>query len=459
MLLRGYQSDGLAEIRGHLKSGIRSVLWQMPTGAGKTASTAHMLGNASGRGKRAWFMCHRRELILQSHRAFKAGGVQHGIIAAGFDLAMRRPVQICSVGTVVRRLDRLEAPDLIVWDECHHLAAGTWAAIYARYPNAVHIGLSATPERLDGQGLAGFFQRMVKGPSVADLIRDGYLSPYRMFAPSSPDLSGVHSRMGDFVQREVAAVMDKPRVTGDVVAHYRRLAMGRRALMFAVSIETSHRLVAAFNAEGIPAAHVDGETPADQRDKAIERLKCGQLLVVSNVDLFGEGVDLPAVEALLDVAPTMSLTRVMQRWGRVLRMSPGKTDAVILDHAGNCQRHGLPDDVREWSLEGADRRKKAERDPDDAPIKQCSKCYAISPAFLTACRECGVAFPIKVRRVEEVAGTLEEVEAATLRRKAAKEQAMAATPDALVELGRMRGYKDPDGWARHVWSARQRKRA
>lgn len=458
MELRGYQSAGLDAIRAHLRAGVRSVLWQMPTGAGKTASTAYMLKGASERGRRAWFVVHRRELILQSHRAFKAGGVSHGIIAAGFDLAMRRPVQICSVQTIARRLDRLEAPDIIIWDECHHLAAGTWSAIYRRYPNAVHIGLSATPERLDGQGLAGFFQKMVVGPTVGELIAGGYLSPYRYFAPSSPDLSGVHSRMGDFVQREVAAVMDKPRVTGDVVAHYRRLAMGRRALMFAVSIEASHRLVASFNAEGIPSEHVDGETPAEQRDRAIGRLERGELKVVSNVDLFGEGVDLPAVEALLDVAPTQSRTRVMQRRGRVLRMSPGKTDALILDHAGNCQRHGLPDDAREWSLDGAGGRKKAERDPDDGPIKQCMACYAISPAFMPKCRECGVAFPVKTRTVEEIAGELQEVSAAEMRRQAAREQYAAGTLDALVELGRMRGYRDPDGWARHVWNARQARR-
>lgn len=470
MHLRGYQSDGLAEIRGHLLAGVRAVLWQMPTGAGKTASTAHMLGNAAKRGKRAWFLCHRRELILQTHRAFKAGGVPHGIIAAGFDLAMRRPIQICSVQTVARRLDRLEEPDLIIFDEAHHVAAGTWSAIARRYPNAVHIGLSATPERLDGQGLSPFFQRMVTGPSVADLIAQGWLVPYRMFAPSTPDLSAVHTRMGDFVQREVAQVMDKPRVVGDAVEHYRRHAMGRRAVVFAVSIEASHRIVAAFNAAGIAAEHVDGETPSDQRDAAIARFQRAETRVLSNVDLFGEGFDLPAIEAVILLRPTQSLAMYLQQVGRGLRPAPGKADVVILDHAGNCQRHGLPDDAREWSLDGGMVRKKAERDPDDAPIRQClpykgvdgrmvGGCYAISPAFMPKCRECGVPFAVKQRKVEEVAGNLEEVEAAKLRRQAAKEQAMAATPEALIELGKMRGYRNPAAWADHVWRARQRKRA
>ena len=352
MKLRPYQQQGLDEIRAHLRDGRRSVLWQMPTGAGKTASTAHMLGSAASKGRRAWFVVHRRELILQSHRAFVDAGVPHGIVAAGFDVSNRRNVQICSVQTLARRLERMAPPDLIVWDECHHLAAGSWSAIYERFPIAVHVGLSATPIRLDGRGLDGHFDVMVRGPSVRELIETGYLVPYRLFAPGTPDLSAVHTRMGDFVKGEVSAVMDKPRVVGDAVDHYRKLAMGRRAVVFAVSIEASHRIVAAFRAAGIPAEHVDGETDARDRDAAIKRFERGETRILSNVDLFGEGFDLPAIEAVIMLRPTQSLSMYLQQVGRALRTSPGKDDALILDHAGNALRHGLPDDDREWSLAG-----------------------------------------------------------------------------------------------------------
>lgn len=459
MQLRPYQQHGLDEIRAHLRAGIRSVLWQMPTGAGKTASTAHMLGSAAQKGRRAWFVCHRRELILQSHRAFQKAGVPHGIIAAGFDIAGLRPVQICSVQTLARRLDRVATPDLIVWDECHHLAAGSWSSIYQRFPKAVHIGLSATPQRLDGQGLEAYFTRMVTGPTVRELIEAGFLVPYRLFAPGGgPDLSGVHTRMGDYVKSEVAAIMDKPRIVGDAVEHYRKLAMGRRAVVFAVSIEASHRIVEMFCAAGIPAEHVDGETPTEQRDAAIRRFECGQTRVLSNVELFGEGFDLPAIEAVILMRPTQSLALYLQMVGRGLRTADGKDDCIILDHAGNCARHGLPDDEREWTLAGGlERSKRGERDPDDQPIRQCLACYAISPAAMDRCRECGTPFPVRARKVQEVAGELTEVAVLEARRKAKKEQALAGSFEALVELGRMRGYKQPHLWARHVWNAREKR--
>jgi DNA repair protein RadD len=460
MELRPYQAEGIGRLRQHLRDGARSVLWQMPTGAGKTASTAYMLRGAAERGKRAWFIVHRRELILQSHRAFQKAGVPHGIIAAGFDLATRQPVQICSVQTLARRLDRLQPPDLIVWDECHHLAAGSWGAIYERFPKAVHIGLSATPQRLDGQGLDGYFRHMVRGPSVRELIDGGYLVPYRLFAPSSPDLTGVHTRMGDYVRAEAAAAMDKPRIVGDCVEHYRRLAMGRRAVVFAVSIEASHRIVQGFQAAGIPAAHVDGETAADQRDAAIRAFERGETRVLSNVDLFGEGFDLPAIEAVILMRPTQSLSLYLQQVGRGLRSSPGKADCVILDHAGNCQRHGLPDEPREWTLAGGLAGVSRDASEDNGPpIRQCASCYAISPAGMEKCRECGTAFPVKVRAVAEVEGNLEEVAVMQVRRQAKREQAGADSLQALIELGRMRGYKNPAGWAQYVWRAREKRRA
>ena len=369
-------------------------------------------------------------------------------------------MQICSVGTLARRLDRVAAPHLIVWDEAHHMAAGTWQSIFRQFPNAAHVGLSATPERLDGQGLEPFFRSMVPGPSVRDLITQGFLVPYRLFAPAmGPDLSGVHTRMGDYVKSEVAQVMSKPKVVGDAVEHYRRVAMGRRAVVFAVSIEASHRIVQAFRDAGIPAEHVDGETAPDERDAAIGRFSRGETRVLSNVELFGEGFDLPAIEAVILLRPTQSLAMYLQQVGRGLRTAPSKADCIILDHAGNSARHGLPDDDREWTLAGREAKTRGESDPDASPIRQCPKCYAISPAAMLKCRECGEPFPIQARKVDHVDGELQEVSIEEARKVAKREQAMSQSLDALIELGRMRNYKDPAGWARHVWAARSSRRA
>ncbi len=454
--LRPYQDQILAEVRTHLRQGIRSVLIQSPTGSGKTALTAYMAGTASSRSHRVWFGVHRRELIKQSIKTFSYVGIPHGVIAAGFPADRRPLVQIASVQTLARRLDRLDRPKLIVWDECHHLAAGTWAAIYAAFPDALHIGLSATPERLDGTGLGHWFERMVRGPSVAELIEAGWLAPYTLYAPKPVDLSGVHTKLGDFVRGELSAAMDRPTITGDAIAHYRRYANGKRAVAFCCSIEHSRHVVAQFQAAGIPAEHVDGETDPLVRDAAIQRFERGETLVLSNVELFGEGFDLGSIEAVILLRPTQSLALYLQQCGRGLRPSLGKDRCIILDHASNSHLHGLPDDPREWTLEG--RRKRQRRTDAPLPIRTCPRCFAALPAAVPACRYCGTVLGTSPREVEEVAGELVEVDPKVARRQRMREQARAESLEDLIAIGKSRGYKSPDKWAAYVWNARQQKR-
>jgi superfamily II DNA or RNA helicase len=349
----------------------------------------------------------------------------------------------------------MQAPDLIVWDECHHIAAGSWSSIFARYSRARHVGLSATPVRLDGKGLGDHFDEMVRGPTVRELIDGGFLVRYRAFAPTIPDTAGLHTRMGDYVKSEVANLMDRPRIVGDAIAHYRKLAAGKRAVVFAVSIEASRRVVDGFRAAGIPAEHVDGETPTDERDAAIRRFESGDTLVLSNVDLFGEGFDLPSIEVAILLRPTQSLGLYLQQVGRALRTAPGKSEAIILDHAGNILRHGLPDEDREWTLDGERASKKKKESA--ASVRQCLQCYGISPSAAQVCRQCGSPFPVQAREIEEVAGDLSEVDPLQLRRQAKREQAQSQSLEALIELGRARGYKRPHLWASHVWQSRQRR--
>lgn len=452
--LRPYQQEIVARVRSLMRRGIRRILLESPTGSGKTCLTAAMLSTSASKSMRSWFVVHRRELVNQSSRTFRFADVAHGVVAAGY-LADPRPlVQVCGVQTLGRRHARLEPPRLIVWDECHHIAAASWAEIFAAYPDAFHIGLTATPERLDGRGLNQFFDCMVRGPSVAWLIEQGYLSPYRLFAPARPQLEGVHSRAGDYARNELAAVMDRPKITGDALEHYQRLAPVRRALVRCVSILHSQHVVEQFQAAGVPAMHVDGETDARVRDDAVRAFERGDLRVLSNVDLFSEGFDLPAIEVAIDLRPTESLTLWLQFCGRALRTSEGKTEALILDHAGNAARHGLPDDEREWSLLGRRRGKRAGGEQSVA-IRECPQCYATNPAVNTTCFACGHVFAGAPREVLEVAGELAEVDKAAARRVRLREQARAETLDDLIALGRSRGYKAPEAWARHLFEARK----
>lgn len=455
--LRPYQVDIIGQARELMRQGIRSVLIQSPTGSGKTLLTAHMIGAAKAKGLNAWFTVHRRELIKQSIIAFSQVGIPHGVVSAGWMPEHRQAIQIGSIQTLIRRHHKMRPPKLIVIDECHHIAARSWANLIAAYPQAFLIGLTATPERLDGTGLNKWFKTMVKGPSVSWLIENHFLSPYRLYAPSSISTEGIHTRMGDFVQSELSTVVDKPLITGDAIKHYRRHCDGKRAVVFCVSVMHSKHVVEQFNAAGIPAVHVDGETPPEVRDDAIKRFEQGNVRILSNVELFGEGFDLPAIEAAILLRPTQSLGLYLQQVGRALRPSSGKAVAYILDHAGNCQRHGLPDDEREWSLAGRDTRKDS-KNGGGASVKVCPKCFAAQFAGRPSCKLCGHVFEIQAREVEEVEGDLIEVDPATVKRQRAFEQSRALDLSALIELGKKRGYKRPELWAKHIFNARQARR-
>lgn len=453
--LRPYQSDLIEQARAEIRTGDHSVLMVAPTGAGKTALAAFMLGNASARGKRCWFMVHRRELVTQSSRTFDKVGIEHGIVAAGFRQDRRSQVQIASVQTLARRLDDVLPPDMIVWDECHHIASESWASIFSKFPDAIHIGLTATPCRLDGRGLGDWFNTLVEGPTTRWLIDNGFLSKYRLFAPSTPDVASIKTRAGDFVASELADHMDKPSITGDAITHYKKLADGKRAIVFAANIAHSQHVVAQFQAAGYPAAHIDGKTDRAVRDKLLRDFEDGRIRVVSNVDLFGEGFDLPAIEAVILLRPTQSTGLYLQQVGRSLRTSEGKTEAIILDHAGNALRHGLPDQIREWNLDAKPKTKR-QRDTDIPAIKQCPKCYSVHDP-MPVCPNCGHQYTPTAREIEQREGELVELREEMIRRDKRKEVGRAKSLDDLIAIGNSRGYKHPRIWAQKVIGARSKK--
>lgn len=457
LALRPYQAEIYNRAKTLLREGRRTLLIQSPTGSGKTVLVAHMLKNAKDKGYNAWFVVHRRELVKQSILTLgESAGLPVGIVAAGFPGNRHEQLQVCSVQTLAKRRHLLAAPNLIVWDECHHVAATSWGAIHHNYPNAVHIGLTATPERLDGTGLNAWFEDLVTGPSVASLIADGWLSPYRLFAPGGPDLSDVHNVAGDYNKKELAVAMAKSSVTGDALTHYQKYAMGRRAIVFMWSIESSIDMAKKFNEAGIPAEHIDGTTDDVARDAAIQGFRDGKIKILCNVEIISEGFDLPAIEAAFLLRPTKSLALYLQQVGRALRPSPGKDQALIFDHAGNCRMHGLPDDEREWTLEGRVKKRKKE---DGCPVKQCAKCFAVLPAAASACKWCGFKFESQARGMEQVDGELAEVDLEAQRVVRKQEQAKAHSFEDLIRLGQIRGYKNAEKWAQHVWNARLAKEA
>ncbi len=410
--LRRYQCQGVEEIRGAFRSGARRVLYQLPTGGGKTVVFVYIALSAMARGRRVLILVHRVELLEQAVAALEALGVAVGVIAPGAPETSHL-VQIASVQTIARRRDRWrDAFDLVVVDEAHHSVAGSWARVIEAMPGAHILGVTATPERLDGRGLGDVFETMTEGPSVAELIAGGFLAPFRVFSPAdAPDMTGAHIRAGDYAVEDLRERMGGV-VIGGAVEEYQRLAPGLPAVAFCVDRAHSEAVAARFRAAGIAAAHVDGDTPSRERREAIAGLGNGSLSVVTNCGLISEGVDVPAIVAAILLRPTASLSLYLQQVGRALRPAPGKDRALILDFAGNTLRHRLPDAPREWSLESRPRRQREASTEERA--RQCKECGAVNAPRSATCCECGADMRTPRERTE-IELRLREAEHARLR--------------------------------------------
>ena len=359
MNLRDYQQHDVAQIAEAYARGAKRVLYVCPTGGGKTVTFGHIAERLLGGGKRVVTAAHRRELIDQARRRLPSG---------------------VAVGSVQTLANRRLSYDFGILDEAHHAVAKNYRRMMDQIP--VWLGVTATPERLDGQGLGDVFDAMVVSQSSAELCAAGYLAPVEAYAPErAPDIRKVRVQAGDYMTRELALVMDQPTITGDAVVHYQRHAAGEASIVFCVSVQHAVSTAEAFNREGWSALAVYGGMGDAARDAAIAGIADGTYTHLMSCALIDEGLDVPGVSCIIDLAPTQSLSRWLQRIGRG-RRPPGR--CVLLDHAGNMmERHGWPDWPREWSLEGTPKRAKT------APaIAQCPECYAIHPPG-SACPACG----------------------------------------------------------------------
>jgi DNA repair protein RadD len=446
-VLRDYQLRAINDVREALRHH-RTVVLQSPTGSGKTVTMAHMMRTAADvNHKSAVFLVHRRELVDQASDALRSMDVEHGLISGGRS-GTDDLVQVATIQTLVRRLDRIRAPDLIVIDEAHHTAAASYRKVLERWPDSYVVGLTATPCRTDQRGLDDLFNALVLGPSVSWLMDRGYLARYRVLAPpSDADVTGVHHRGGDYVRGELADVVDTPAVVGDAVAHYREFVRGS-CLVYCVTRAHARHVEAAYRVAGIDARYCAGDTPAPERNAIVRGLRRGNPPVVVSVDLFGEGLDAPGLSAIQILRHTESLTLHLQMCGRVLRPEAGKDYALILDHVGNTLRHGLPDQDREWTLEGT--RGGGKKSEDSGPaIRACEHCFAVYASTLPACPVCGAVPTVLPRMPDEVDGKLKEIDQAEIqrRRQLRREEGMAASNglEALVTLAIERGYSP--AWA------------
>lgn len=419
--LREYQSDLTARVRSLAVTLTRPkrIIVQASTGAGKSVIALDFLIRCYQKGRRGLFIVSGRALVSQFEGHLLRANVPFGVIMAGYG-NNAAPIQLASKETLAARYlrrdcaDRLPPADLVVIDEAHESVADEWQRLLGRYDDAVTLGLTATPALGNGKGLGAVYSGMEQAISTQRLVEDGWLVPCRVFAPERPNLKGVKvGRNGDYKLDQLAARMDRPKLTGNVLTNWRKHADGRRTVVFACTIEHAKHLCEEFNAAGIPFRHVDQETPDTEREEIFGLIADGKVMGFTNVSVARRGLDLPCLECACVVRPTRSLVLWLQMIGRIRRPAPAKKDCVVMDHAGACDAHCGPDDEIEWNLDASRKvsdwlkeQKDAGKLPQQAVCPKCS-CMFSGPR----CPNCGHAFtpkPPKTRQIDYADGILVE---------------------------------------------------
>lgn len=396
--LRPYQEFGINELRTLISEGFRKFCLVLPTGGGKTVIAAKIIELARSLGKRVLFVAHRVELINQAGRQLERFGVVDIGIIRGEDKRTNEdaPVQIASIDTL-RNRDYPPA-DIVFIDECHRALSDSYRPLFNHYSDSLHIGLTATPFRTDSQGLGEVYQKIIVCAKPSQLIEDKFIMAPRIFvAPEWPDLSDVEVSGGtfDFHNNHLAKAMSKPKLLGNIVEEWKKHANNRRTVCFAVNVEHSKAIVEAFREAGVNAVHIDGNTPDKERIRVLLELEAMKIQLVSNCDVLSEGWDQPSVRCAIIARPTQSLRLHLQQCGRILRWYDGdvaspEATPLLIDHAGNCLRHGLPQQDREFDLVVGQHKRK-----DSVPVLHtCKQCFAIWMGS-RKCPECGVELQAK----------------------------------------------------------------
>lgn len=439
--LRDYQEELIQEVRTSMSKGNRSIIVQSPPRTGKTVTMAEIARLTTRNGKRCLFLVHRKEIISQAMNTFEIQQCDMNLV----DFMM--------IQTAYRRVERMPKYDVIFVDEAHHALAKTYQTVLTAYPGAIKLLFTATPIRTGKRQLDEIADDIVLGRSIRQLTKEGNLSPFKYYSVDYVDKSKLKkSSTGDYTNDSMENSLNS-KIYGDVVKHYQKYASGMQAVLYCYSVESAKEFAEIFNSEGISAVEVDGSTPSDLRDEYVEKFRNSEIKIMTNVNLFTEGLDLPNVDCVIMVRPTASLALYLQFAMRCLNPREGK-EAVIIDHVGNWQRFGLPNEDRNWaetirSEEEGEKRKK--KNKEEIKAKQCPVCTQVIPTkdiTDNICPYCGSSMSTENEPEFEEAELI-EIESQKrvelfqeLQRDELKLNVMSKSPEELKTYEELKAYAD-----------------
>ena len=395
-ILRPYQHEAIDLLKQKIQQGKKRIVVVSPTGSGKTTLASEIIKRCVEKGKKALFIAHRQELVYQAHARFAEFGINAGIIMPPHTLANGHDVHVASIQTLIRR----EHPpaDVIFIDESHHSTANSYHSIIKNYPDAILIGLTATPYRMDGKGLGNIYGDIIVSSTIEKLIKDKYLVQPRYFG-AKKDFSDIHIQAGDYNTKELFQKMDEKVLYDGVVEKFKQFGSGK-TLIFCVNIEHSTKTTRAFIDAGYKAMHFDCDTKNADRKIILDKFRRGDIDILSNVAICTEGFDLPAINTVILNRATKSKCLFVQMVGRALRPSEGKEHAIIIDHGNNVYEHGAVEWEEEYSLEGIKKKKKKSAGNMLERVKECPQCKELLHIRCKSCPGCGYIFPVEEKLIQ-----------------------------------------------------------
>lgn len=426
MNLYPHQQTFLNNIRKSIASGHTHIMCVAFCGFGKSVVIQAICKSAMERGNTVLLLAHRIEIVNQLSERMKP----YSNVTVGM------------VQTVTRRINSMKQPDIIIIDEAHLARSASYMRILEHWTTSYALYFTATPQRTDGKGFSDIADDLITSVSAKWLIDNNYLAPFEYYAPKQLiNTDELHVTRGDYDTAEAAQKLDKPHIYGDVIKAYKTYADGRKTLVYCPTVEYSRKTADVFNDAGISAAHVDGTTPKTERAEIIQKFRNGEILVLCNQGLFIEGLDVPDASCTICLRPTQSLIVHIQSTARCMRYEPGKR-SVILDLVGNFERHGLPDDDREWSLEAVKKSRKHEETTVKA--RTCTHCFRTYSGTNRICPYCGGDNgKTKAEIKADEAAELERITAENRKQKR-MEVGKARTREELERIAKERGYAR--GW-------------